>query len=132
MSRSTLAVSALFFAGALFSAVCPAADNLPGPIGAIQFAPSDWPCWRGAQGTGVASPDQMPPLRWSKSENVLWKAVLPGRGHNSPIVVGDRVIVATADEDREVQSALCFDRASGDARWQTVVHQGGLVRKGNK
>jgi outer membrane protein assembly factor BamB len=47
-------------------------------------------------------------------------------------VVADRVVVTTADEDREIQSVLCFDRSSGALRWQTTVHQGGLVRKGHK
>src|SRR4051794_16454005 len=129
MSQSTLAVSAvlLFVASSNF-----AADGLPQSATTIRFAPSDWPCWRGSQGNGVAFSDQAPPLRWSKSESVLWKATIPGRGHSSPVVVGERVIVATADEDRDTQSVLCFDRSSGDLRWQTVVHQGGLVRKGNK
>lgn len=109
-----------------------AADSIRPAAAAIRFAPTDWPGWRGPQGNGVASPDQTPPLRWGKTDNVLWKAAIPGRGHSSPIVVGERVIVATADEDRESQSLLCFDRRSGAGRWQTVVHQGGLVRKGNK
>jgi outer membrane protein assembly factor BamB len=109
-----------------------AADSLPQPETAIRFAATDWPCWRGPQGNGVASPDQAAPLRWGKSDNVLWKVAIPGRGHSSPIVFGDQVIIATADEDRESQSVLCFDRSSGAAKWQTTVHQGGLVRKGNK
>jgi outer membrane protein assembly factor BamB len=129
MSQSTLAVSAVLLCVASSSF---AADSLPQSATTIRFSPSDWPCWRGPQGNGMASSDQAPPLQWSKSENVLWKATIPGRGHSSPVVVGNRVIVATADEDRDTQSALCFDRSSGDRRWQTLVHQGGLVRKGNK
>jgi len=131
MPRLTLIVSAAFVCITL-STVGFAVDNRPQSAAAIRFADSDWPCWRGPQGNGVASPDQSPPLRWSKSENVVWKAAVPGRGHSSPIVVGDRVVVATADEDRESQSVLCFDRTSGAVRWQTIVHQGGLVHKGNK
>jgi outer membrane protein assembly factor BamB len=46
--------------------------------------------------------------------------------------VGNRVIVTTADEERETQSVMCFGRSSGAADWQTIVHQGGLVRKGHK
>jgi outer membrane protein assembly factor BamB len=109
-----------------------AADNPPRSATTIHFASSDWPGWRGPQGNGVASEDQAPPLRWSKSENVLWKAKIPGRGHSSPIVIADRVFVATADEDRDTQSVICFDRASGALLWQTAVHEGGLVRKGHK
>jgi hypothetical protein len=126
----TLPQAAIFLLVA--STVSLAADSAPAPAGAIRFAANDWPCWRGAQGNGIASSDQSPPLRWSKDENVVWKAAIPGRGHSSPIVVGDRVIVATAEEDREIQSVLCFDRSTGALRWQATVHQGELDRKGHK
>ena len=43
----------------------------------------------------------------------MWKTPLVGRGHGSPIVVGDQIILATADEERGSQWLLCFDRASG-------------------
>jgi outer membrane protein assembly factor BamB len=129
MSHSTLAAPVLLFCVASSSF---AADDRPQSATTIHFASSDWPGWRGAQGNGVASEGQAPPLRWSKSENVLWKVKIPGRGHSSPIVIADRVLVATADEDRDTQSVMCFDRASGALHWQTVVHQGGLVRKGHK
>jgi outer membrane protein assembly factor BamB len=107
----------------LLSSACPAADTVPPPNSALRFPPTDWPCWRGAQGNGIASSDQSPPLHWSKSENALWKANIPGRGHSSPIVVGDRVIITTADEDREIQSVLCFERNTGASRWQTTNHR---------
>ncbi len=93
---------------------------------------SDWPQWRGPAASGVAAAGQSPPLKWSATENVIWKASIPGRGHSSPIVVGDRVIVQTAEEDREIQAVLCYDRQTGSLRWRTDVHQGGLERKGNK
>jgi outer membrane protein assembly factor BamB len=108
------------------------ADASVRPAGTIHFSATDWPCWRGRQADGVASSDQSLPLRWSKSENVLWSVNIPGRGHGSPIVIGDRVVITTADEERDSQSVLCFDRATGVRRWQTVVHQGGLVYKGHK
>src|SRR5262249_50764354 len=55
----------------------------------IKVGPGDWPWWRGPNRNGVADPGQKPPLKWSKTENVLWQASVPGRGHGSPIVVGD-------------------------------------------
>jgi outer membrane protein assembly factor BamB len=94
-------------------------------------APGDWPWWRGPTRNGVAEPGQNPPLKWSDTENILWKAPIPGRGHGSPIVVGNRVIVNTADSERGVQSVLCFDRKTGEQLWETVVHTGGLTKAGN-
>jgi outer membrane protein assembly factor BamB len=92
----------------------------------------DWPAWRGRHGNGVADGDQQPPLKWSETENVLWKAEVPGRGHSSPTVVGSRVFLASADEVAGVQWVLCYDRATGKKLWQTVVHEGGLDPKGNQ
>jgi outer membrane protein assembly factor BamB len=109
-----------------------AGDLTPDLANGIKHAASDWPCWRGPSGNGIAAADQSPPLRWSATEGVIWKAAIPGRGHSSPIVVGDRVILTTAEEDREIQSVLCFDRRTGRQLWRTEVHQGGMDRKGNK
>ncbi len=58
-------------------------------------ADSNWPSWRGPLGTGFA-PDADPPLVWSERENVAWKLALPGKGHSSPIVWGERLFVTTA------------------------------------
>jgi outer membrane protein assembly factor BamB len=55
----------------------------------------NWPKWRGPSGTGVA-PAADPPLRWSETENVKWKAVVPGFGTSTPIIWGDRVFIHTA------------------------------------
>lgn len=106
-----------------------AADALPEKASP---STSDWPRWRGPLGTGIAAPNQKVPLKWSETENVLWKAPVDGRGHGSPIVVGDCVLLQTAENEPPQQSVLCFDRKTGKQLWKTVVHQGGLVTKGNK
>jgi outer membrane protein assembly factor BamB len=98
----------------------------------IHVAATDWPWWRGPQRNGIAEAKQKPPLKWSESENVLWKSSIPGRGHGSPTVVGDQVFLATADHDNETQSVLCYDRKTGERLWKTEVHRGGFEKKGNK
>ena len=110
------------------------AANLPAKepeAGEITFAPSDWPWWRGPNRNGIAPADQKPPLKWRATENVLWKTPVPGRGHGSPIVVGEQVFLATAEHDSETQSVLCFSRQTGKQVWQTIVHRGGFEKKGN-
>lgn len=57
---------------------------------------------------------------------------IPGRGHGSVTVVGDQVYLATADEQADQQIVLCLDRNTGKEVWQTIVHDGGIERKGNK
>jgi outer membrane protein assembly factor BamB len=98
----------------------------------IDVAPTDWPWWRGLNRDGIAKADQSPPLHWSENQNVIWKAMLPGRGHGSATVVGNQVFVAAADEEREIQSVLCFDRQTGKQLWKTDVHSGGFTKKENK
>ena len=54
---------------------------------------SDWPRFRGPNGSGI-SPDTEPtPVEWSPTSNLLWKVPLPGAGVSCPIVVGDRIFV---------------------------------------
>jgi outer membrane protein assembly factor BamB len=130
MIRTVALCSGMLAAVALtivvWAAETPSTKSAPSPV-----SPSDWPGWRGPAGTGVANPDQSPPLVWSDTQNVLWKAPVPGRGHGSPTVVGDHVYVAAAETDTEVQSVLCFDRMSGKELWRTPIHRGHFDKKGN-
>lgn len=117
--------------GLLLGGPCQGAEvRKPAPTD-VQFAATDWPWWRGPNRNGVAAADQTPPLKWSETENILWKSPVPGRGHGSPTVVGDQVFLATAEHDRQVQSVLCYDRNTGKQLWQTELHQGGFETKGN-
>ena len=59
-----------------------------------------WAQWRGPEATGVA-PHGDPPVEWSESKNVRWKTEIPGSGHASPVVWGDKVFVLTAVETEE-------------------------------
>jgi hypothetical protein len=49
-----------------------------------------WPQWRGPFGTGAAL-DADPPIEWSEAKHIRWKVGLPGKGHSTPIVWGDRI-----------------------------------------
>ena len=101
----------------LFAAVLPFASPATAAIAA-----TDWPAWRGPTRDGLAAPGQSLPIQWSETENVLWKVPLPGRGHSSPTVVGERIYLATADPVTKSQSVLCLDRKSGKLLWQSEVH----------
>jgi outer membrane protein assembly factor BamB len=54
----------------------------------------DWPRWRGPFDNGVARGDA--PLKWSDTENLAWKVQVPGSGHSSPVIWGDRLFITTA------------------------------------
>jgi outer membrane protein assembly factor BamB len=69
------------------------------------------------------------PLRWSGTENVAWKAPVPGVGHSSPIVAGDRVFLTSCLEDKQQRVLLCLDRNSGQQIWQREVLRAPLEKK---
>lgn len=94
------------------------------PVTEIDLA---WPQWRG--GTQGVSAAENVPTEWSTSENKRWQADVPGRGHSSPIVVGDLVVLGTAIESSETQWVIAYDRATGDEVWRTTVHEGGFPSK---
>ena len=66
------------------------------PITALAFAaaPDGWPHWRGPGDDGMARGEA--PLHWSDTEHVAWKAPVPGKGHSSPVIWGDRIFLTTA------------------------------------
>ena len=111
---------------------CTPADSPPAFIGStgIEVTLHDWPWWRGPLRNGTAQADQLPPLKWSETENVLWKSPIPGRGHSSPTVVGEQLFLTTADD--EAQYVLCFDVASGEQVWQREIHRGGFPTKSHE
>jgi outer membrane protein assembly factor BamB len=92
---------------------------------------NDWPCWRGPTRDGVADPNQKLPKTWSETENLIWSAKVPGRGHGSPIVVGKQIFLGTADHDTKTQLVLCYDRETGKLLWETPVHTGVPFAIGN-
>lgn len=58
-------------------------------------AEKNWPQWRGPLGTGAA-PAADPPIEWSETKNIRWKVTLPGKGHSTPVVWGDRLFLTAA------------------------------------
>jgi outer membrane protein assembly factor BamB len=71
-------------------------------VPALMAAPSDrestadqWPQFRGPRG-GVAPDDARLPESWSATENVVWRADIPGVAWSSPIVWDDQIFVTSA------------------------------------
>jgi outer membrane protein assembly factor BamB len=107
----------------------------------------NWPGFRGPGAEGVADgyptrADWNADAAAGKLSGVLWRVDVPGLGHSSPIVWGDNIIVATAvrlsgkaplrigyygdvkaapDNDEQKWTILCFDKKSGERRWERVV-----------
>lgn len=89
---------------------------------------SNWPQFRGVDGRGISKSSELP-LTWSDSENIKWKAPLPGAGSSSPIVWGDRIFVTsyTGDEgargvfENLTRHLICVDRENGEVLWDKEI-----------
>jgi outer membrane protein assembly factor BamB len=100
----------------------------------------DWPRWRGPHGTGMAV--GAAPVRWSDAAGVTWNVPIPGRGHSTPVVTGDRLFLTTAvptgrgaapsgrlrggggGADAGLEHAfdvLAIDRDTGETAWQRTA-----------
>lgn len=66
-----------------------------GGISAQQNASDFWAQWRGPLGTGAALRGN-PPIHFSETQNLKWKVEIPGKGHATPLVWEDKVIILTA------------------------------------
>lgn len=81
---------------------------------------SNWPRFRGPNGTGVSA-DKDVPVEFSDTKNVLWKTPLPGAGHSSPVVWGDRVFLESAPADGKARQLVCLSASKGNVLWSKSV-----------
>ena len=82
----------------------------------------NWPNWRGPSGDGLSLGKGIP-TKWSSTENIAWKIAVPGEGHSSPIVWGDKVFLTSSLTEKNKRILLCIDRLSGQTVWQRDVVQ---------
>ncbi len=115
---------------------------------AMPLAAADWPAFHGRDGVGVAEGSKIP-ATWNadastgKLAGIKWKSPVPGLGHSSPIIVGNRIYVCsavrkaagkaplslvvsgapTAAEDNGEQDwmVLCYDAATGKQLWSKAA-----------
>ncbi len=140
---------------AFLAAVC----GLLPPVAALAAdsdggATDNWPQWRGPLASGVA-PHADPPTVWNEADgtNIRWKAEIPGRGHSTPVVWGDRIFLTTAiafgdplpprrstapgNHDnlpvthRHKFATLAVSRSSGRILWQKTLRKALPVEQGH-
>lgn len=106
----------------------------------------DWPSFRGIRGAGVAD-GFTTPTTWDvpQKKNVRWTTAVPGLGHSSPVIWGNRLCVTTAisgktdaglrpglygdiasvdDSTSHTWKLSCFDKTSGRTLFDNVIHTG--------
>ena len=106
----------------------------------------NWPQFRGPGASGVVE-GQTAAEKWdgSKSVNTAWKVEIPGLGHSSPVVWGDKVFVTTAitsgakdetryglygdvepvkDDPKHTWKVYALDKRTGKILWEQVAYEG--------
>jgi outer membrane protein assembly factor BamB len=108
-------------------------------------ADPQWSSFRGPEARGVADGQGLP-SRWDvkAGTGVRWKTKIPGLGHSSPIVWGDRVFVTSAVTDKNADLTLgdeggirladerashswrllCLSAKDGRVLWDTEAYSG--------
>ena len=87
--------------GMKISPVLCAAFLLAGSAAALPTAAPDenWAQWRGPDGLGISAGTAYAE-EWAPDKNIAWKTPIPGRGHSSPVVWGDRIFLTTSIEGK--------------------------------
>ena len=110
----------------------------------------DWPTFRGPGARGIAEGFSTP-TTWNadgaagEMTGVRWSVEVPGLGHSSPVIVGDRIFLLTAvaevgdaplmvergggrdaadDNGAQRWLVLCYDKRTGEERWRRVARRG--------
>lgn len=79
----------------------------------VKPAIDEWRQWRGPFNTGMAHGDA--PTSWSDQTNIKWKLAIPGRGHSTPVVTGNRLYFTTAIPTGKRTAPEGRSRAGGGA-----------------
>ncbi len=73
---------------------------------------AEWPEFRGPTGQGHSNSTGLP-VTWSESDNIVWKAPVPGHGWSSPVILGDQIWMTTATENGRSLRAVALSLTDG-------------------
>ena len=76
----------------------------------------EWTRFRGPNGSGVSAEKSIP--THLSDAHVRWKVELPGVGHSSPVLWGEKVFITTTGDNEGGISALCLDAKDGRTIWK--------------
>lgn len=115
-------------------------------VTAVSVNAQNWPQFRGPSASGVVE-GSTAAVQWNaeKSENIRWKTNIPGLGHSSPVVWGNKVFISTAvtsgtkdetryglygdvapvkDDPKHTWKVYALDKNTGKILWERVAYEG--------
>lgn len=78
----------------------------------------NWARFRGPNGEGKSQLTGVP-TQWSTND-YEWKVDLPGKGHSSPIIWGQRLFLTTGSQDG-LRTVLCLNAITGETIWTDSI-----------
>src|SRR6478672_5375380 len=76
----------------------------------------EWTRFRGANGSGVGKAPNLPAEFTEADFN--WKVELPGSGHSSPVIWGERLFVTATLAGSAKRAILCLNTKDGQVLWR--------------
>ena len=76
----------------------------------------EWTRFRGPNGSGVSDATTVP-VKWTEKD-YNWKVKLPGVGHSSPVLWGERIFIAAGEEETGKRLVCCLRAQDGSKVWQ--------------
>ncbi|MGE0757815.1 MAG: PQQ-binding-like beta-propeller repeat protein [Pirellulaceae bacterium] len=91
---------------------------LLGLVATSSVVAQEWTRFRGPNGTGESECKTIP-AQWTDKE-ILWKTELPGAGHSSPVLWGDKLFIFSADPKDATRYCLCYNATNGKELWRVT------------
>lgn len=79
----------------------------------------EWTRFRGPNGSGISEADGIPSE--INESTYRWNLELPGRGHSSPVVWGDKIFLMSSDDDTAERYLICVSAKGGEILWQRTL-----------
>jgi outer membrane protein assembly factor BamB len=76
----------------------------------------EWTRFRGPNGQGIGDATTIP-AKWTPTD-FNWKVKLPGGGHSSPVIWGDKVFITTGDQEAGRGILLALRVSDGQIVWR--------------
>ncbi len=132
--------------GILIGMLCLVMAALNAVPGQDQKEGVNWPSFRGPHASGISDGFKTS-VDWDvdSSQNILWKTEIPGLGHSSPVIWGNRIFITTAisgvekpelkvglygsiqpveDDTLHEFKVYCLDKKTGKLLWEQLAHKG--------
>ncbi len=86
---------------------------------------NQWTRFRGDDGLGMDTYGKAP-TTWEESD-YCWNITLPGTGHGSPVVWGERIFVTSSDDESDLGYVMAIDEQNGKLLWKKEFRVSDLV-----